>query len=114
MFGCILSSGVDGVAKIDRYEALIAIATHGGIAKAAAALDITISALIKRVKAVESKAGVQLVVRRPGPGEHPLTRSGRVLLDHAKRVVTADQAFDDAVANLRDVGGSPRRFQRDA
>lgn len=88
------------VARTDRHEALIAIATHGGITQAAIALDITISALIKRIKAVESKAGVRLVVRRPGIGESPLTRAGRTLLGHAARVVTADRAFDEAVARL--------------
>jgi len=93
------------VARIDRHEALIAIATYGGMSQAAVALGITISALIKRIKVVESKAGVRLVVRRPGVGENPLTRAGRILLDHAERVIAADRAFNDAVARLH--GSSP-------
>lgn len=70
---------------IDALRALRAIRLHGGVTRAAEALDLTQSAVSHKIKRMETSLGCQLLDRRPGGGM--FTSEGAALLDYAARIL---------------------------
>lgn len=73
--------------EVRKVRHVIEVARHGGFGKAAAALNITQSALTKSVQSVEEHIGVQLLerhstgVRLTSDGEWFIERGGRLLAE---------------------------------
>lgn len=77
--------------EIDALEIFHAVATHGGVARAAQALHRVPSNITTRIKQMESRLQVALF-RRQGRGL-ALTAEGRLLLGYAERMLRlADEA----------------------
>ncbi|MRX49043.1 LysR family transcriptional regulator [Paracoccus sp. S-4012] len=72
---------------------IAAIHRHGGLARAAEALNLTQSALSHQLKGLEGQAGVELVVRRGKPLR--LTAAGLRLLRTAEQVLPLIEAAQD-------------------
>jgi LysR family transcriptional regulator (chromosome initiation inhibitor) len=84
----------------EHLRTLAAVIDHGTFERAAAALQVTPSAVSQRVKAVEEQAG-RVLVRRSRPIEP--TDAGRVLLRLARQVAVLEA---EAAAELDAVGGA--------
>ena len=76
-----------------------AIHDHGGLAKAADALNITQSALSHQIKGLEDQAGVELFVRRSKPMK--LSPAGQRLLRLAEQVLPQVEALAEEFSGLR-------------
>ena len=80
---------------IDALRALRAIAHHGTVTRAAAALGLTQSAVSHKIRRLETSLGSALLSRRPGG---PLfTAAGTELLDYAARILGL---HDEALLSL--------------
>ncbi|MFI5606987.1 LysR substrate-binding domain-containing protein [Amycolatopsis sp. NPDC051903] len=71
--------------SLDRMRALHAVAQHGSVAAAAAALHVTPSGVSQQLAKLEREAGQALL--EPRGRSVRLTRAGRVLAAHAERVL---------------------------
>lgn len=80
------------------YETLIAIVELGSFSRAAAALHITQSTASRRIAILEQHFGCSLL-DRDGPTVVP-TECGRVVVERAKRIVSAEQDLRDRVAQI--------------
>lgn len=74
---------------IDAMKSIVAIAEKGSISKAARYLNITQSALSRRIKALEERYGYSFLERSGGPG--CLTPAGKLLLDRARGFLRIEQ-----------------------
>lgn len=74
---------------IDAMKSIVTIAEKGSISKAAQCLNITQSALSRRIKALEERYGYVFLERSGGPG--CLTPAGRLLLDRARGFLRIEQ-----------------------
>jgi len=92
---------MDGDLRVDRLRSLAALAREGGFSRAARALGRTQSSVSQAIALLEEDVGELLVVR-DGRRIH-LTDAGRVLADHAERVLAALAEARGALAALRDV-----------
>ena len=100
------------VFSLDRMRALHAVATHGSVAAAAAAMHVTPSGVSQQLAKLEREAGHPLLEPR-GRGVR-LTKAGQVLAGHAERVLAqladakADLELlrDDVIGPLR-IGAIP-------
>ncbi|GAA3565983.1 LysR family transcriptional regulator [Amycolatopsis ultiminotia] len=92
---------------LDRLRALNAVAQHGSVAAAAAALHVTPSGVSQQLAKLEREAGHELLVPR-GRGVR-LTRAGQLLARHAERVLAQlAQARTDLELLREDVLGPLR------
>ncbi|MCB9559733.1 MAG: LysR family transcriptional regulator [Kofleriaceae bacterium] len=89
--------------RLDRLRAFAAVAREGGFSRAARALGRTQSSVSQAVALLEDDVGDLLIVR--DGRRTALTEAGRVLRDHAERVLAALADARAAVAALRDVAG---------
>jgi len=80
-----------------------AVARDGNLTRAAAALNLSQSALSTQIQKLESQLGVALFERR-GRGLH-LTEAGRIAFDHADAIFSAG---DELLARLKGAGGPAR------
>jgi len=87
--------------RVDRLRALAAVAREGGFSRAARALGRTQSSVSQAVALLEEDVGELLVVR-DGRRTH-VTDAGRVLAEHAERVLATLGEARSALAALRDV-----------
>lgn len=87
---------------LDELEILRAVVTHGGIARAAAALHRVPSNVTTRIKQLEERLGVALFTRR-GRGL-VTTPEGRVLLGYAERLLRLAAEAEAAVRSGRPLG----------
>ncbi len=71
--------------NIERLRTLEAIATHGSVSAAAAALHLTTSAVSQQMARLEAELGEQLLERQ-GRGVR-LTDSAEVLVEHARKIL---------------------------
>ena len=85
---------------VRRMRVLREVAAHGTIAAAAAALDLTPSAVSQQVAALERETGVALVDR--GPSSMVLTEAGRALVQHTETVLAQ---LAEAEAELSAIDG---------
>lgn len=81
--------------EIDALRALLAIAKHGGVTRAAEHLGVSQSAVSHKMRRLEQALDCDLLARRPGG---PLfTDAGERLSDYARRMV---DLHDEALADL--------------
>ncbi|MCU1751637.1 LysR family transcriptional regulator [Pseudomonas sp. 6D_7.1_Bac1] len=76
----------------------VALADHGHFARAAAAVNLSQPALSRSIQALEGHLDCQLVDRNPRGVA--LTAHGRLVLEHARRLLAASRALDNAVLQL--------------
>lgn len=79
--------------RIDRLRALAAVATHGSIARAAETLHLTASGVSQQLAKLDRETGHRLL--EPDGRGVRLTHAGRVLANHAHRIL-ADLAEAEA------------------
>jgi DNA-binding transcriptional LysR family regulator len=82
--------------ELGRLRALCAVASHGTVTAAAAALHCTPSAVSQHLGKLERETGTVLV-EKDGRGLR-LTSAGRVLVEHATRALTAVEEAEAALA----------------
>ncbi|MGP3978452.1 LysR family transcriptional regulator [Streptomyces sp. 8N114] len=92
----------------DRLRALDAVAVHGSLARAAVALHITPSGVSQQLAKLEREAGHRLL--EPHGRGVRLTHAGRVLAEHAARVVAQLSAAESDLADLGDEIIGPLRL----
>ena len=84
---------------------LIAVSEHGSTIRAGAALGVSQTTVARRLEALERAVGLKLVDRTPTG--YDLTVDGSALLDPARSVATAAEAFGQVVdARQRDLAGA--------
>jgi len=93
--------------NVPRLQVLCEIARHGSLAGAAAALAYTPSAVSQQVASLEREAGTTLVERLPRGAR--LTEAGRVLVNHAERVLAELRAAEASLASIAAGGGGRLR-----
>ncbi|MCA8884325.1 MAG: LysR family transcriptional regulator, partial [Rhodobacteraceae bacterium] len=79
--------------ELKHLRAVRAIHEAGGLARAAAQLNLTQSALSHQIKGLETLAGVELFLRRAKPMR--LSPSGQKLLRLAERVLPEIEAVEE-------------------
>ncbi|WP_397542313.1 LysR family transcriptional regulator [Roseovarius salis] len=82
---------------ITTLRSFLAVAEHGGVTRAAAALNLTQSAVSMQLKRLEEMLGVDLIDR--AGRRVALTGSGELMLTYARRLVDLN---DEAVGRLTD------------
>ncbi len=93
--------GNRGVAmELSQLQCFIAVLEEGGFKRATARLGITQPALSYQIKHLEEELGVQVFHR--GPGGITPTEAGRVLLEHAHRIIASVREAHQAVRELSD------------
>ena len=90
-----------------RLRSLCAIADHGSLTGAAAALDFTQPAVSQHLAALEAEVGAPLVVRSRGGAE--LTPAGELLVGHARVALDRLALAERQVADL--IGHEQRRVR---
>lgn len=89
--------------EISSLKVFIAVAETGGVSSAAQQLHCVQSNVTARIKKLEEELNVPLFVRKSRGME--LSNQGRVLLDHAYRLIDMErQAVRDVSASLEDGG----------
>src|SRR5205807_6879932 len=86
--------------QLGQLEALVAVARHGNVRRAARELSVTQPSLSARLHGLEQSLGEKLLVR----GAHGvrLTDAGRVFLPFAERALRTLDEGDHAIRGLRD------------
>ncbi|MCJ1888389.1 LysR family transcriptional regulator [Pseudomonas sp. LA21] len=79
----------------------VALAEHGHFARAADAVSLSQPALSRSIQALEGQLNCQLVDRNPRGVT--LTAHGRLVLEHARRLLAGDRALKNAVVQLADL-----------
>ena len=90
-----------------RLRSLCAIADHGSLTGAAAALDFTQPAVSQHLAALEAEVGAPLVVRSRGGAE--LTAVGALLVEHARAALDRLALAELQVADL--IAGEQQRVR---
>jgi len=84
-----------------QLAALVAVVDTGTFAAAADHLGFTQSAVSQQIRQLERAAGIALFDRPRGPRPAELTTAGRLVLDHARRVLARSDQLDDQLDLLR-------------
>lgn len=92
----------------ERLRVFAAVAEHGSVGAAAAALHITGPAVTQQLRKLEREAGARLV--EPDGRGIRLTAAGHVLAGHASAVATAVADAERDLAALRDEVAGPLRI----
>jgi DNA-binding transcriptional LysR family regulator len=83
--------------ELRQLECFVAVAEERSFHRAARRLHMTQPPLTRRIKRLERELGTQLLLRNPHGVD--LTPTGRVLLDHARRVIgLTDRIVQDTLA----------------
>lgn len=91
-----------------RLRVLLAVATHGSVGAAAAALHLTAPAVSQQLLALERETGAALIDRS---GRHvSLTAAGRLLARHAERVTAQIREAERDLAQLLGHTSGPVRI----
>jgi DNA-binding transcriptional LysR family regulator len=94
------------VLNLERLRVLHAVAVHGSVVRAAAALHVTPSGVSQQLGKLEGESGHRLL--EPHGRSVRLTHAGRVLAAHAARVVTQATAAESDLADLgEEIPGPP-------
>jgi DNA-binding transcriptional LysR family regulator len=91
-----------------RLTYFLAVAEHGSMAKAAGALDVSQPTLSQQIRALESDLA-SVLFDRTGRGMQ-LTEPGRLLRDHARRLLANAEAARTALAELEGGMSGTLRF----
>lgn len=94
--------------SVDRLRYLDAVADHGSVAAAAAALHVTPSAISQQLGKLEREAGHELF--EPSGRGLRLTSAGRVLAEHAAAVIQRVGQAERALEELSEDVAGPLRF----
>ncbi|MFD5164478.1 LysR substrate-binding domain-containing protein [Streptomyces hawaiiensis] len=89
---------------VRRLHMLRTVAARGSIAAAAQSLALSAGAVSQQLSALRRDVGVDLL--RPDGRTVALTEAGRVLLEHADRILTAVQEAESAVAAVKGTVGT--------
>ncbi|MFJ3205595.1 LysR family transcriptional regulator [Streptomyces sp. NPDC086989] len=89
---------------IRRLYMLKTVAARGSITAAARSLELTAGAVSQQLTALRNDVGVDLL--RPDGRTVALTEAGRVLLEHADRILAAMEEAENAVAAVKDTVGA--------
>ncbi len=76
----------------------VALAEHGHFARAAEAVNLSQPALSRSIQALESQLGCPLLDRHSRG--FSLTAHGRLVLEHARRLLAGSRALSNAVSKL--------------
>lgn len=79
----------------------VALAEHGHFARAADAVNLSQPALSRSIQALEGQLNCQLVDRNPRGVT--LTAHGKLVLEHARRLLAGSRALSNAVLQLADL-----------
>jgi DNA-binding transcriptional LysR family regulator len=85
--------------NLQHLRVFVAVAEAGRIGEAAEHLGTSQPAVSRQVAALERTLGLRLLDRLPRGVR--LTEAGRLLLEHARRVFTAERSAEDALAEFR-------------
>lgn len=88
---------------LDAMKSIVAIAEQGSISRAAVELNITQSALSRRIKGLEERYGQVFLDRAAHPGT--LTPAGKALLDKAREFIRTEQDLVRQLRTLDNRGG---------
>ncbi|WP_367123464.1 LysR family transcriptional regulator [Streptomyces phytohabitans] len=94
--------------SVDRLRALSAVAAYGSIARAARALHVTPSGVSQQLAKLERESGHRLL--EPDGRSVRLTHAGRVLTEHADRVLGQLAAAETDLADLHEEILGPLRL----
>lgn len=86
----------------------VALAEHGHFARAAEAVNLSQPALSRSIQALESQLDCRLLDRNPRGIS--LTAHGRLVLEHARRLLAGSRALDNAVRQLGNLGAGELRL----
>ncbi|BCR26543.1 LysR family transcriptional regulator [Aquipseudomonas alcaligenes] len=86
----------------------VALAEHGHFARAAEAVHLSQPALSRSIQALESSLGCALVNRHSRGIS--LTAHGRLVLEHARRLLAGSQALSNAVSQLGNLASGEVRL----
>ncbi|MEV3966796.1 LysR substrate-binding domain-containing protein [Streptomyces sp. NPDC050698] len=89
---------------VRRLHMLKTVAARGSIAAAAQSLALSAGAVSQQLSALRRDVGVDLL--RPDGRTVALTDAGRVLVEHAERILTAVQEAENAVAAVKGTVGA--------
>ena len=84
--------------SLTKYQILISALEHGSLTAAAEELGYTQSGISHMLNSLENELGVQLVVRNR-TGVKPTT-TGETLIPYIKRVLNAEQNFEQALSEI--------------
>ncbi|WP_168166762.1 LysR family transcriptional regulator [Corynebacterium sp. HMSC068G04] len=103
IYRLVLLYGIEGEVRLldlNRLEMFMAAVESGSIAKAAADLGVSSSAVSQQIKKLESEMGVSLL-RRGGKGAIP-TEGGVMLAEHGRRLLRQAAAAESDLKEMRD------------
>ncbi|WP_044870637.1 LysR family transcriptional regulator [Pseudomonas sp. LFM046] len=86
----------------------VALAEHGHFARAAEAVNLSQPALSRSIQALEASLGCALLDR--GPRQVNLTAHGRLVLEHARRLLDGNRALRSAVTQLDNLDSGELRL----
>lgn len=86
----------------------VALAEHGHFARAAAAVNLSQPALSRSIQALEASLGCSLLDR--APRQISLTAHGRLVLEHARRLLDGSRALHSAVTQLDNLDSGELRL----
>ncbi|PWK64486.1 DNA-binding transcriptional LysR family regulator [Streptomyces sp. CG 926] len=89
---------------VRRLHMLKTVAARGSITAAAHSLALTAGAVSQQLAALRNEVGVDLL--RPDGRTVALTEAGRVLLEHADRILSAVEEAESAIAAVRGTVGA--------
>ncbi|MFZ6049242.1 LysR family transcriptional regulator [Pseudomonas sp. CR3202] len=86
----------------------VALAEYGHFARAAEAVNLSQPALSRSIQALEASLGCSLLDR--GPRQISLTAHGRLVLEHARRLLDGSRALRSAVTQLDNLDSGELRL----
>jgi DNA-binding transcriptional LysR family regulator len=86
----------------------VALAEYGHFARAAEAVNLSQPALSRSIQALEASLGCSLLDR--GPRQINLTAHGRLVLEHARRLLDGNRALRSAVTQLDNLDSGELRL----
>lgn len=94
--------------ELRQLRHFVALAEYGHFARAAEAVNLSQPALSRSIQALESQLDCRLLDRNPRG--ITLTAHGRLVLEHARRLLAGSRALDNAVRQLGEMGAGELRL----
>ncbi|MDY7725513.1 LysR family transcriptional regulator, partial [Pseudomonas aeruginosa] len=96
------------MSDLRQFRHFVALAEHGHYARAAEAVNLSQPALSRSIQALEGQLGCTLVER--GSRGVALTAHGRLVLEHARRLLAGHRALHNAVSQLGNLDSGELRL----